>query len=138
MLLVLVFALVVARARLGRTEILLIAWAGSLALRWGRNVPVFAIVVTPILARHLTLWLREVRNSNLLNRYRRICDNVSEIDARADGRWLVAGVLVILILVMAKPRVVGGQPDPGHGITDESISGGRRAISAGEPCGGAW
>ncbi len=110
MLLVLVFVLVVARARLSRTEILLIGWAGTLALRWGRNVPVFAIVVTPILSRHLTLWLREVPNSNLLNRYRRICDNVSEIDARADGRWLVAGVLVILILVMAKPRAVGGNP----------------------------
>ena len=110
MLLVLVFTLIVARARLSRTEILLIGWAASLALRWGRNVPVFAIVVTPILARHLTLWLAEVRNSSLLGRYRRICDNVNEINARADGRWLVACVLVMLMLVMAKPRLVGGQP----------------------------
>jgi len=110
MLLVLVFTLTVARARLSVTEILLIGWAGSLALRWGRNVPVFAIVVTPILACHLTPWLREVRDSNLLARYRRICNNVTEINARADGRLLVVGVLVVLLFVMAKPRVMGGQP----------------------------
>jgi hypothetical protein len=110
MLLVLVFILAVARARLSATEILLIGWAGSLALRWGRNIPVFAIVVTPILAHHLTLWLREVRNSRVLARYRRICDNVSEINACADGRLLVVGVSVVLLLVMAKPRVMGGEP----------------------------
>jgi len=110
MLLVLVFALTVARARLSWTEILLVSWVGSLALRWGRNIPVFAIVVTPILAQHLTLWMREVRDSNLLTRYRRISDNVTEINARADGRLLVAGVSVMLLLVMAKPRVMGSRP----------------------------
>ena len=35
---------------------------------------------------------------------------MNEINARADGRWLVACVLVMLMLVMAKPRLVGGQP----------------------------
>ena len=110
MLLVLVFTLTVARARLSVTEILLLGWAGSLALRWGRNVPVFAIVVTPILACHLTPWLREVRDSNLLACYRRICDNATEINARADGRLLVVGVSVVLLFVIAKPRVMGGQP----------------------------
>jgi hypothetical protein len=110
MLLVLVFVLTVARARLSWTEILVIGWAGSLALRWGRNIPVFAIVVTPILAQHLTLWLREVRDSSLLTRYRRICDNVTEINAGADGRLLVIGVSVMLLVVMAKPRAVGGEP----------------------------
>ena len=110
MVLVLVFTLTVARARLSVTEILLIGWAGSLALRWGRNVPVFAIVVTPILAHHLTLWLRELRISSLLTRYQRICDNVTEINACADGRLLVVGVTVVLLVVMAKPRMVGGKP----------------------------
>jgi hypothetical protein len=110
MLAVLVFTLTVARARLRWTEILLIGWMGSMALRWGRNLPIFAIVVTPILAAHMTIWLHEVRDSGLLARYRRICDNVSEINARADGRWLVGSVLVVLLLMIAKPRLVGGQP----------------------------
>ena len=110
MLLALAFTLVVARPRLSRTEILLVGWAGCFALRWARNLPIFAIVVTPILAQHLTLWLQGPRDSGLLMWYRRICNKVSEINRRADGRCLVGIVLVMLLLVVAKPRVVGGEP----------------------------
>ena len=54
LLVVLVLTLIVARPRLSPTEILLISWAGFLALRWVRNIPLFAIVVTPIIGRHLS------------------------------------------------------------------------------------
>ncbi|HXI83499.1 MAG TPA: hypothetical protein VNL17_05345 [Verrucomicrobiae bacterium] len=110
MLFVLAFTLITARSRLSRTEILLVGWAGCLALRWVRNMPVFAIVATPILAQHLTLWLRGRCDSVLLTLYRKVCENVSQIDKRADGRWLAGIASVMLLLVVAKPRVVGGEP----------------------------
>jgi hypothetical protein len=110
MLLALAFTLVVARPRLSRTEILLVGWAGCFALRWVRNVPIFAIVVTPILARHLTLWLQQPFDSGLLMWYRKTCNKMGEINRRVDGRCLVGIALVMLLLVVAKPRVVGGEP----------------------------
>ena len=109
-LLVLALILIVTHARLGWTEMLLIGWSGYAALCWARNVPIFAIVVTPILAWHLNSWLRRLQNSALLTRYRNLCGNVNEIDGRADGRWLAVAAVAILILVMAKPRLAGGEP----------------------------
>ena len=106
---VLAITLIGTRARLNPTEILLIGWAGCFALRWVRNVPIFAIVVTPILARQLSDWLRQAPDSRWL-RYRRISRDFAEMNRIADGRWLVAGVLIVFVLVGAKPRIVGGEP----------------------------
>ena len=109
-LLALALILIITQARLGWTEILLIGWASYAALRWSRNVPIFAIIVTPILAWHLSSWLRPAHDSTFLACYRNLCRNVNEIDARADGRWLAAVAVAMLVLVMAKPRLVNGAP----------------------------
>ena len=110
MLLVVAFVLLVTRARLGWTEILLVGWTGYAALLWARNAPIFAIVVTPILAWHLSSWLRGLPDSALVARYRNLCGNVTEINGRADGRWLAVLAVAMLVLAMAKPRMVGGEP----------------------------
>jgi hypothetical protein len=101
--------LIVIRARFSPTEILLVGWAGCFALRWVRNVPLFAIVVIPILARHLSAWLGQAPESWLL-RYRKTCRDMSELDRRAGGRGLTALAFAILVLVIAKPRIAGGEP----------------------------
>lgn len=105
----LAITLIVIRARLQPTEVLLIGWAGCCALRWVRNVPIFAIVATPILARHLNAWLQQVPDA-WLRRYREVARNLGDLNRRADGRWTVAIAMVLLAVVVAKPRVVGGAP----------------------------
>jgi hypothetical protein len=102
--------LILVRPTINATEIMVMGTWGLLGLLTARNVPIFAIVATPILAQHLTRWLNESRDSNLLTRYRKVCNNVSEINRRADGRWLTGIVLIIVLLVVAKPRVAGGKP----------------------------
>ena len=104
------FILILLRPALTATEVVIMGTWGLLGLLAARNVPIFAIMVTPIVAQHVTLRLHELRDSGLRARYRRICDNVCEINRRADGRWLAGLVLVLLVAMMAKPRVVGGGP----------------------------
>jgi hypothetical protein len=102
--------LVLLRPVLDATDVVVVGTWGLLGLLAARNVPIFAIMVTPILAQHLTLCLQEPRDLALLKRYWKICGNVSEVNRRADGRCLVGIVLVMLLLVVAKPRLVGGEP----------------------------
>jgi len=102
--------LVLLRPALEATDVVVVGTWGLLGLLAARNVPVFAIMVTPILAQHVTHWLHGTCDSSLQARYRRVCDNVREINRRADGRWLVGFVLVMLLLAVAKSRVIGGEP----------------------------
>ncbi|HVM61465.1 MAG TPA: hypothetical protein VMV72_11430 [Verrucomicrobiae bacterium] len=105
----LALTLIVARPRLRPTELLLIGWSGFLALRWVRNIPLFAIVVTPIMGRHLSAALPELRG-RWAERYRRICDDLGRLNRAADGRWLAGVALVALVVAFAKPHLVGGAP----------------------------
>ena len=98
------------RVRLPAMDLLLIGVWGFFTLYSTRNVAIFAIVATPILAEHLQSVSRAARNSCLMRWYHRVSADVTELDRHARGRGLVAVAVVLLVAAMAKPRVAGGEP----------------------------
>jgi hypothetical protein len=109
LLFLLATALMIIRPKLCATDVLLIGGWGCLALFSARNVPLFALVVTPLLAQ----WLTESMHANpdswwgLL--YRESTARVSAARQAVDGATVIAVVLCML-LVMAKPKIAGGEP----------------------------
>jgi hypothetical protein len=81
-----------------------------LGLISARNGPVFALVVTPILARHLQATLSNAKTGRLSEIYHRLSANLTALDRGADGRVTIALALIALVAVMAKPKVLGGEP----------------------------
>ena len=110
LLLVLFVILVMARSRLNFTEVLLIGWCGYGALHWARNVPVFAIVVTPILAGHLNAFVRDLPETGWVSRYRKVSRDISSLGHPSTARWIVLTAALVPVLMAAKPRLLGGQP----------------------------
>lgn len=98
------------RACCSPAEILLIIVWGYFALVSVRNVPIFALVITPILAGHFNDYLQGAGGPKLLERYRRISANVTGLDQAAGGRGLIIVALVGVILLLAKPQILGGAP----------------------------
>jgi hypothetical protein len=92
-LLVLGVLLMVKRPRLSATEVLLIGAWGVFALRSVRNVPVFALTLTPILAEHLGLW----------RRCRDLSAKLSALHKAADGRALVTAAVLAMAAAAVKP-----------------------------------
>ena len=94
--------LLVVRPRLARTEWLMLGVWGYFALHSARNVPIFALVATPILAAHWQPFLQS-------DRYRKIAARVAKLHEDADGRiWAVLAVVTLCVL-MILPRA-GMQP----------------------------
>lgn len=89
-LLVLGGLLLIARPRLSRTELLLLGVWGYFALHSVRNVPIFALAATPVLAGHWNAFLREHR----AGLYYRLSARITELHRSADGRALT--VLALL------------------------------------------
>lgn len=98
------------RPRCSPAEILLIIVWGYFALVSVRNVPVFALVITPILAGHFNNYLRGVEATGLVKRYRRISANVTGLDQMAGGRALIVLTVAGVILLFAKSHLMGGRP----------------------------
>ena len=92
------------------TDVVIIGTWGLLALLSSRNVPIFALLITPILAEYWQTALANARPGRLIEFYRRLSANVTSLDRSADGRVTVALVFVVLLVVMAKPHVFGGPP----------------------------
>jgi hypothetical protein len=109
-LLVLALMLLVARPRLRLTEILLIGGWGYLALRSARNIPIFALVVTPILAVRLNEFLPQVGSSRWTRLYRRISTDISTLDRSASGQIPVILAAGLLIAAVALPVALNSQP----------------------------
>lgn len=109
-LLVLGGMLLIVRPRLSRTEILLVGVWGYFALHAVRNVPIFAIVATPILTRHWNTFLQSSRESRWLDRYRRISGRITELHRSADGRVLIVLAVIVLSAIIVRPRLLGGTP----------------------------
>jgi len=102
--------LFIARPRLNVTDgLLLIVWL-VLSLRMVRNAPVFALVVTPILAEHWNAYLSAAAPFWILRSYRSLSARLASVDQMAGARGLTALAVVAMILVLAKPRLFGGQP----------------------------
>jgi len=109
-LVVTLLMLLIVRPRLDLTDkLLLIIWA-VLSLRMVRNGPVFALVATPILAEHWNAYLRAAAPSRILRRYRGLSARLTSVDQMAGSRGLPALAMIAMILVLAKPRLFGGQP----------------------------
>jgi hypothetical protein len=89
--------------------LLLIVWSG-LAFHIGRNVPLFALVATPIVAEHWNAYLRAASPSRFVHRWRSFSANLTSVDQRAGARGLPALAIVAMMLILAKPQLFGGQP----------------------------
>jgi len=102
--------LVIVRPRLNATDaLLLLAWF-LLSLRMVRNCPLFALVATPILAEHWNAYLRAAPPSWLIRRYRTISATMTSVNQMAGARGLPLLATIAMILVLAKPQIVGGRP----------------------------
>jgi len=109
-LVVTLLTLLIVRPRLNVTDkLLLVTWL-ALSLRMARNGPVFALVVTPILAEHWNKYLGAAAPSWILRRYRSLSARLTSIDQMTGAHALPALAVVAMILILAKPRLFGGQP----------------------------
>src|SRR5207249_3280406 len=102
--------LLIARPRLRATEILLIAAWGYLALHSVRNVPIFALVITPVLAAYLDKFLREPHEGAWSHLYRKVSADITGLNHAARGHVPVAIVVAALIVVIGKPGWLGISP----------------------------
>ena len=109
LLLLLAATLMIIRPRLRTTDVLLIGGWGFLALFSARNIPIFALVVTPLLAQWLTESMHANPNSWWIPWYRKSTSRVSVSVQTVDSATVIA-VVVCLLLVLAKPRIAGGEP----------------------------
>ena len=90
---VLAVVVLAARPKWRASELLLLgAWV-YFALHSVRNLPIFALVATPILAGHLNAWLQ----SRPAAIYQRFSGRITGLDAAADGQWpvLLAAALAV-------------------------------------------
>jgi hypothetical protein len=109
-LLVLGFMLVVLRRPWATTDLLLIAFWLYSGLNAMRNVPIFALIATPIFAEHLSAGWQGVRESVWSRSLRRVSNDVGALNRVAGGNGLVAVVIGAMLLILAKPVLVGGPP----------------------------
>jgi hypothetical protein len=103
-LLILALTLFVARPQWRATEILLIGVWGYFALHSVRNVPIFALVTTPVMAAPLDKFLREPRAAAWARLYQKVSTDITALDRTADGRCLAVIAVTVLALVVAKPN----------------------------------
>jgi len=109
-LLVLAVMLLVARPRLCPTEVLLIGVWGYFALHSARNMPLFALAVTPIFATHLNDFLSQSRDSHWLHFYRKVSANISTLDRLASGQIHVILAVGLLIAAITWPVASNSRP----------------------------
>jgi hypothetical protein len=109
LLLLLAIGLIVTRPRLSTTDILLIGGWGYLALLSARNVPIFALVVTPILAQWFTEFVRANQDLPWVRRYRNWTAVIPNAGYKADAAIIVT-VAIVVLLIVAKPALAGGAP----------------------------
>jgi hypothetical protein len=109
LLFLLTAALMIIRPKLRATDVLLMGGWGYLALFSARNIPIFALVVTPLLAQWLTESMQISPDSWWGSLSRKSPARVSAVRQAIDGVTVVAVVLCVL-LVVAKPRIAGGEP----------------------------
>jgi hypothetical protein len=100
--------LIILRPRLSPADVVIIGTWGFLSLFAARNVPLFALLVTPVLAEHWQAALQTAGANRVLDRYRRLSARIARFNHATDGRIIVALVLIAAIGVAAKPRLAGG------------------------------
>jgi hypothetical protein len=123
-LLVLGFILIVVRRPWVSTDLLLVAFWLCAGLNAMRNIPIFALIATPIFAEHLSAGWRDLRNSPWSRWFHRLSNDVGIMNRTAGGNGLVATVLAAMLLILAKPVLVGGHP-----IVETEISANRFPVA---------
>jgi len=109
LLLLLGAALLIIRPRLDATDVLLVGGWGCFALLSARNVPIFALIVTPLLAQWINEFLQANDHSRWCRLYRGWVSRVITSNGTA-GTAIVIAVVAGVMLVMAKPAIAGGAP----------------------------
>ena len=109
MLFLLTAVLLVIRPKLDATDVLLVGGWGYFALFSARNVPIFALVVTPLLAQWISEFLQVNRNAWWFRFYYGWASQIIPRDGSAGVAFIVAAV-VCVTLIMAKPVIAGGPP----------------------------
>jgi hypothetical protein len=116
-------ALLIIRPQLDATDVLLMGGWGYFALLSARNVPIFALIVTPLLAQWINGYLRANELARWCRRYREWATCVILKTGTASIALVIAAV-VCMTLVVAKPSLAGGEPvlatdyPPDHYPTD--------------------
>ena len=91
--------LLVARPKWRLTDMLLVSVWGFLALEAVRNVAIFAIVITPVLAEHWQTHWSQVRNSAPSRLIHRLSANLPGLGPVVyDGMFAVVAIVVVLYL----------------------------------------
>jgi hypothetical protein len=93
-------------SRLRPSDIAMVAGWGLLALRSSRNVAVFAIVTTPVLAEQLTAALGKWR----VGWWTRLSARVAAVDAGSGGAAVVSLALVAVLVAMSRSWLVTDLP----------------------------
>ena len=109
-LLVLAVTMLTVRPRLDATDFFLVGGWGYFALQSARNVPLFAIVVTPILAQWIAEGLTRANDSMWRQFYRGLSARLTGLQRDAGGGGLAMLALVAVVFAVAKPALVGGAP----------------------------
>jgi hypothetical protein len=100
----------VCRPYVGATDALLLVVWFLLSLRMARNAPLFALIATPILAEHWNEYLRSLGASRVIACYRSLSARLTLLNQTAGARALPVVAVAAMILVLAKPQLLGGQP----------------------------
>jgi hypothetical protein len=116
-------ALLIIRPQFDATDVLLVGGWGYFALLSARNVPIFALIVTPLLAQWITGFLQASDGIWWCRLYREWVARVI-LKNSASSTAIVIATVVCMTLVMAKPGIAGGAPvlvtdfPPDHYPTD--------------------
>lgn len=102
--------LLIGRPRLSETDALLLVIWFVLSLRMVRNASLFALIATPILAEHWNARLHGLPTSRFTRYYRKLSTRLTSVNQMAGARGLPALAVIAMILVLAKPQLLGGQP----------------------------
>ena len=123
-LLALGFMLLVLRRPWATTDLLLIVFWLYAALHAMRNVPLFALIATPIFAEHFSAAWQAAPDTALSRWFRRVSNDVRALNYAAGGDGLVAMIVVVMLIILGKPLLVGGHP-----IVETQISANRFPVA---------
>jgi hypothetical protein len=96
--------LIVLRQSWSATDITVTGTWGLLALLSARNVPIFALVVTPILTDHLQTTIARARTGLPVDFYHRFVSNLAALERSFRGQVMIAMTVAILVIAVALPK----------------------------------
>ncbi|MBI4179747.1 hypothetical protein HY522_10040 [bacterium] len=109
-ILIVIGFLCLARARLGAVEILLVLVFANMALQSARHIPLFAVIMAPVLLRLSSAWMDDC-GGRLSAWCRRKSETLGKVDGGATGGvWIAAAVLGVGLLAAGDRLEYGFDP----------------------------